>query len=544
MKHRLVALALVSALAAAASVTATSATAASATAPSATTTAVTATSVTTTSATAARPQSPPHPPRPPLPAPPPGRAGGEAWAWTQLTGRGTQIRYVSTDTSQQCPSVRYTLGTARDTHPMHRVSTPMGAQFPTTVCELGVPLTASGARLEQVPAAVLHPGDRRLPLPGWTSATRPERIAVIGDTGCSVPKAGTVQNCANHQTGWPFPTIANSAATVTRPDLVVHVGDYLYREDPDRENDKQRNPGCTTTADAASWACVVADFFRPAETLLAGAPVALTRGNHEDCNASFHGGAGGAWFRYLADDLRDDGSCDRFTDPVAIRAGLLNLVALDSSYADPGDTGSTAGKAVFTRQLNQVNQYARRRPGEDFFLFTHKPLWMVKAAGHTTGDVTWLTRVLGDAVADTALHRLARNVRLVLSGHVHLYQMVDFGTVRPPQLTVGSSGGPLDNGPDDLLVLGQPVGTPPQPVHQSITQTVGPMGGTGIAGYADLGHSSAGDTWVLTFRTTNGRVLGPTCRLAASLDDKSFLCAPGASTGPGAGRPGGYGAAR
>ncbi|MGW0509575.1 metallophosphoesterase family protein [Streptomyces olivaceoviridis] len=527
MRHRMVVLAMVSALATAASVTAASSDPAPAQAAS----------------HSAGPR-PPEPTRPPGPTPPPGAAGGEAWAWTQLTSRGTQIRYVSTDTSRQCPSVRYTLGTTRDAHQMHQVSTPMGAQFPTTVCEVGVPLTASGARLEQVAAAVLHPGDRRLPLPGWTSTTRPQRIAVIGDTGCSVPKAGAVQNCADHQTGWPFPTIANSAATVTRPDLVIHVGDYLYREDPDRENDKQRNPGCTTTADAASWDCVVADFFRPAQTLLAGAPVALTRGNHEDCNQNFKGGAGGAWFRYLADDLRGDGTCDRYTDPVAIRAGLLNLVSLDSSFADPMDNGSTAAKAVFTRQLDQVNQYAQRRPGEDFFLFTHKPLWMVKSAGHTTGDVTWLTRVLGDAVADTALHRLARNVRLVLSGHVHLYQMVDFDTVRPPQLTVGSSGGPLDDGPDDLLVLGQPVGTPPQPVHQSITQTVGPTGGTGVFGYADLGYSSAGNTWVLTFRNTNGRVLGPTCRLDTSLADKSFLCPPGASTGPGTNRPGGLVAVR
>ncbi|MFE1196745.1 metallophosphoesterase family protein [Streptomyces olivaceoviridis] len=522
MRHRMVVLAMVSALATAAPVTAASSSPAPAQAAS----------------PSAGPR-PPEPTRPPGPTPPPGAAGGEAWAWTQLTSRGTQIRYVSTDTSRQCPSVRYTLGTTRDAHQMHQVSTPMGAQFPTTVCEVGVPLTASGARLEQVSAAVLHPGDRRLPLPGWTSTTRPQRIAVIGDTGCSVPKAGAVQNCADHQTGWPFPTIANSAATVTRPDLVIHVGDYLYREDPDRENDKQRNPGCTTTADAASWDCVVADFFRPAQTLLAGAPVALTRGNHEDCNQNFKGGAGGAWFRYLADDLRGDGTCDRYTDPVAIRAGLLNLVSLDSSFADPMDNGSTAAKAVFTRQLDQVNQYAQRRPGEDFFLFTHKPLWMVKSAGHTTGDVIWLTRVLGDAVADTALHRLARNVRLVLSGHVHLYQMVDFDTVRPPQLTVGSSGGPLDDGPDDLLVLGQPVGTPPQPVHQSITQTVGPTGGTGVFGYADLGYSSAGNTWVLTFRNTNGRVLGPTCRLDTSLAGKSFLCPPGASTGPGTNRPGG-----
>ena len=54
-------------------------------------------------------------PRPPATSPPPpGAANGEAWAWTQLTGQGTRIRYVSTDTSQTCPVVRYTLGTSRN----------------------------------------------------------------------------------------------------------------------------------------------------------------------------------------------------------------------------------------------------------------------------------------------------------------------------------------------------------------------------------------------------------------------------------------------
>ncbi|MFE2063381.1 metallophosphoesterase family protein [Streptomyces sp. NPDC059467] len=440
---------------------------------------------------------------------------------------------MSTDTGQTCPSVRYTLGAATNTVMMHLVSSPAGAQFPTKVCELGVPLTASGAQLVQVTAAVLHPGNGRLPLPDWTAATRPGRIGVIGDTGCEVPTTGTVQSC---RTGWPFPLIANSVASVTRPDLVIHVGDYLYREDPAREDDKPRNPGCTMSAEAASWACVVADFFRPAETLLAGAPVALARGNHEDCNATFRGGAGGAWFRYLADELRADGSCSRHSDPAAIRAGTLNLVSLDSSFADPGDTGSTAEKALFTAQLNQVNQDAQQHPGNDYFLFTHKPLWMVKSAGRTTGAVTWLTRVLSDAVADTGLHRLASNVRLVLSGHVHLYQMIDFNTVRPPQVTVGSSGGPLDDGPDDRLVVNQPVGTPTEPVHQSITQTVSTAGGRGIFGYADL--RSTGTTWDLAFRNTNGVVRGPVCRLGPSLDNKSFLCSPGTAIGRGADRPG------
>lgn len=462
-------------------------------------------------------------PRPPGPTTPPETApGGEAWAWTQLTSRGTQIRYVSTDTSQSCPTVRYTLGATRNPFPMHRVSTPMGLQFPTTVCELGVPLTASDAVLEQstVQAATLHPANRQLPLPKWTPTTRPGRIGVIGDTGCSVPKSGPVQNCA---TGWPFGRIATSLAN-GNPDLVIHVGDYLYREDPARENDKAANPGCRTSAEAARWDCVVADFFRPAEALLAKAPVALTRGNHEDCNAAGQGGAGGAWFRYLADDLRSNGSCSIFSPPAFLRAGTLNLVSVDSSSADPKDNGSLANRALFTQQFNTVNQDAGQpqHANQDYFVFTHKPLWMVKAAGSMPTAVEWATPVLDAAVAGTNLHALRENVRLVLSGHIHLYQMLDFNTARPPQLTVGSSGGPLDYGPDDTKVVGKAIGTPPQPVNQSITQEQNPPGGIGVFGYADL--RDTGTTWTLVFRDPTGSVRGQTCTLSTSKANKSFTC--------------------
>ncbi|MFD7626365.1 metallophosphoesterase family protein [Streptomyces sp. NPDC059851] len=460
----------------------------------------------------------PHPPGPT--DPPGGPTGTDAWAWTQLTSRGTQIRYVTNDSSQSCPSVRYTYMGSRGSFPLHLVSTPSTSQFPTTVCEVGVPLTASNAVLEltTVHADTLHPASGQLPLPRWTATTRPSRIAVIGDTGCSVPVTGPVQDCAN---GWPFEQIANRVTDRTRPDLVIHTGDYLYREDPSRENDQVQNPGCTNRAEAASWDCVVADFFRPAERLLAAAPVALARGNHEDCNPGLQGGAGGAWFRYLADDLRNDGRCTLFSPVALLRAGTLTLANVDSSFADPADNGGTANQSVFTRQFDAVNQAAAQHPHDDYFVLTHKPLWMVKAAGFTPGAVTWVTPVLDRAVAGTHLQRLADNVRLALSGHIHLYQMLDFNTARPPQLTVGSAGGPLDDGPDDSNVERQSIGTPPQQVHQSITQLQNP-GGAGVFGFADLRYD--GTTWGLAFRDRTGAVRGRTCTLSTSTANKTFTC--------------------
>lgn len=424
-----------------------------------------------------------------------------------------------------CPTVRYTFGGQRAGVDMHRISVPMGSQFPTTVCELGVPLGASDAVLQQstVHAAVVHPASRQLPLPDWTSTTRPHRIAVIGDTGCQVTSTpATTQDCLH---GWPFQPIADNIANGTpRPDLVIHTGDYLYRDDPGNENDKFRNPGCDMTGQQFSWDCVVADFFRPAAAMLATVPIALTRGNHEDCSPLHPtmGGAGGAWFRYLADDLRSDGSCVMYTDPVLIHAGTLNLISVDSALADPADNGSIdpIQRSIYQRQFETVNQLAAQHANQDYFLFTHKPLWMVKAAGST--GATWLTPVLDDALARTTLHRLADNIRLVLSGHVHIYQMLEFTTARLPQLTVGSSGGPLDNGPDDGKVIGQQVGIPPRGVTQSITQEQNPPGGIGVFGFAIL--ADVAGVWNLTFHTTNGAVRGLTCALSASLMAKTFTC--------------------
>jgi hypothetical protein len=391
--------------------------------------------------------------------------------------------------------------------------------FLTTVCERAVPLGASKAVLEQstINAATVHPANGELPLPNWTATTRPRSIAVIGDAGCQVPKSPSPEPLQNCQTGWPFQQIANSAAATWQLDLVIHVGDYLYRDDPGRENDMARNPGCITAAQAASWDCVVADFFRPAENLLARAPVALTRGNHEDCNQFYMGGAGGAWFHYLADELRGDRSCVDYTAPVEITAGTLNLISVDSSLAKDGPAAA-AQVMIYKQQFNRVNTLASAHPNKDYFLFTHKPMWMVKAAG--AGGTTSLTQTLEDALTHSTLHRLADNIRLVLSGHVHIYQMLDFNTPRPPQLTVGSSGGPLDNGPDDTKVPGQQVDG--QTVNQSVTQEQNPPTGLmGVFGYAVLDTNS---TWELTFHGTTGAVLGQRCDLSMSTTTKSFTC--------------------
>ena len=114
-----------------------------------------------------------------------------------------------------------------------------------------------------------------------------KQIVVIGDTGCRL-KGTFTQDC-NDPVKWPFAVVARLAAA-RRPDLVIHVGDYHYRETacPDTQ------PGCAGSPHGDNWAVWQKDFFNPAAPLLAAAPWVLVRGNHELCSRGGHG-----WFRLL-----------------------------------------------------------------------------------------------------------------------------------------------------------------------------------------------------------------------------------------------------
>ena len=83
------------------------------------------------------------------------------------------------------------------------------------VCEADIPSRAKSATVLNAVMA--------LPV------AQPERIAVLGDTGCRI-KGAELQAC-NDPAKWPFPELASAAAKL-KPDLVIHVGDYYYRETP------------------------------------------------------------------------------------------------------------------------------------------------------------------------------------------------------------------------------------------------------------------------------------------------------------------------
>jgi hypothetical protein len=278
------------------------------------------------------------------------------------------------------------------------------------VCEARVPagtarLAAAGAALPVLPPAI-------------------NRIAVIGDTGCRI--AGRSAQKCDDPAAWPFARIAARIAA-RRPDLVIHVGDYYYREKPCPAG----NAGCVGSPHGDNWATWKAELFDPAAPLFAAAPWLMVRGNHETCR---RGGAG--WFRLL-DPSAPRPDCPAHTAPYRLSAGGLDLLVFDSADAD--DFTAPADKvAAYAAELAPL--LAAAPPHS--WLVTHRPVWATAQAelsGLATLNQTEQAAIRG---------QVPRNLDLVLAGHLHDFIGYDFGPERPAQLVVGTGG-------DTLLQLGR-----------------------------------------------------------------------------------------
>jgi hypothetical protein len=278
------------------------------------------------------------------------------------------------------------------------------AKFPIQLCEARVPaatakLTVGGAAAPTLPATV-------------------RRIVVIGDTGCRL-EGRAVQDCGN-PAAWPFAVIAGRAAA-RRPDLVIHVGDYYYRESACPVG----RAGCAGSPYGDNWPTWKAEVFDPAAPLLAAAPWVMVRGNHELCARGGHG-----WFRLL-DPHPARADCVDKTDPYWLSAGGLALLLFDSADAD--DFLAPPDKvAAYDAQLAPV--LAKAPPHA--WLVTHRPVWAMAQA-----DLTGMTSNLTEQVA---IHdHVPANLDLVLSGHLHDFLSYEFGPERPAQLIVGTGGDAL-----------------------------------------------------------------------------------------------------
>ncbi len=338
--------------------------------------------------------------------------------------------------------------------------------FPIVACESVVPYGVQSASIR----------DQSLPVPSGPI----QRIAVIGDTGCRLNTwEKKYQNC-NDLAEWPFATVAATVAD-WQPDLIVHVGDYLYRESPC----PNEMLGCQGSPDGDNWQTWNADFFAPASSLLGVAPWLMMRGNHETCDRN-----AGGWFAYF-DTRTFQSACQLFTEPYLASLDGVTFAVLDSAEASdevvhPGE------EEEYKRQFALLATLA---PAGSW-LTTHRPVWgLLEDQGGTY-------EVENASYEASSGGSLNDRYGLVLSGHIHLGEALTFdeSSDRPPQLISGNSGTALDDAPE-----GSPSGEPYQPeVEEAETFSA--------FGFLTLEASAGG--WVATQRNADGSAV-LVCTLAA-----------------------------
>jgi hypothetical protein len=375
------------------------------------------------------------------------------------------------------------------------------------VCEAPLAPGASSARV----------GGRSLPLP----VAEPRRIVVIGDTGCRIKAAEQAyQDCSDPQQ-WPFATIAAAAAR-ENPDLVLHVGDYHYRE-----SECPASQICAGSVWGYGWEAWQADFFAPARPLLAAAPWVVTRGNHEECSR-----AGQGWFRMLearpyapqrsCDDPRDDAVAD-FSEPYAVPlGGHWQLVVFDSAVAsrppDPARPRDRQREARYREQMQAVAALAAAPDMHSIFVSHHPVLgFTVGPAGIEFGNPALLQAMR--AVNGTAY--FPAGIALALHGHVHAFEAIDFNSAHPASIVAGHGGDNLDAELSGAIAATYP---------QAEGVRIGSVAHSSSFGYLLLERQA--DGWTVHARRSNGSPL-TTCHLR----DAQLSCGAGVPQERPAGAP-------
>ncbi|MDE2464351.1 MAG: metallophosphoesterase [Alphaproteobacteria bacterium] len=296
--------------------------------------------------------------------------------------------------------------------------------FPVSVCETVVP---DAARYVSVDG-------QSLPIPPHQI----NRIVVIGDTGCRLKASDKAYQACNDPSRYPFAEIAAHAAA-WKPDIVIHVGDYLYRENPCPKYYR----GCEGSPWGYGWDSWQADFFAPGKILLHSAPFIFVRGNHEDCIR-----AGQGWWRFLdphpfvqgrdCNDPRQDVAND-YSRPFRVPlGGGAQVVVLDLAFAPYKALASSDPRsAQLDDAYGMLDKFAK--DASFTFVATHKPI--LGFATDSSGQTLFPgNQAIQHAFAAYNPMLLPRGVIVLLAGHVHLWEQVSFSTPYPTQFVAGFSG--------------------------------------------------------------------------------------------------------
>ena len=405
-------------------------------------------------------------------------------AWVQYTAAGVEARAV---VKGDCPSIRIN----RQPVAM-KLRADVTGDHPNRVCAAVLPERVRSLELQ----------GQALPVP----VENPQRIVIVGDTGCRLSDDhGLYQECDNDAI-WPFQYVAQSVADY-RPDLILYTGDYIYREDACPEG----NSGCEASPYGDNETTWRADWMDPARPMQLAAPMILVRGNHEICSR-----AGTGWFRYM-DAFAHSDICVDNTPAWSVSLDKLDIGVIDSGRVKDEDDQELT--ELFAAQLQEL----KPRLGRNAWIATHRPFWGF-GADDDSGELITPTGTLQDAVDAVGL---PQGTNLLVSAHIHLAEVIGFQGDRPPQMVVANGGTQL-----------VPRVDPPEEID-GVAIDVGLV--LYQYGFVSMESGAADRQWRAGFRDLEGRELE-----VCQLDSRRVSCretrsplsqwfGPGRFTGPGGG---------
>jgi hypothetical protein len=370
-------------------------------------------------------------------------------SWVQAVDGGFEARLMTAATA--CPVMHTDGGDVAMT-----ARAAADEKFPL-LCAAMIPAGTSAADIDGKP----------LPMP----VADPRRILVVGDTGCRL-KGNILQACNTPQE-WPFPQVAAAAAKL-RPDLVIHVGDYLYRETPCPPG----NAACAGSPYGDNGPAWQADFFAPAAPLLDVAPIVLTRGNHEECSRE-----GSGWLRLMGPLALVPGApCAGHIPLFSVDLGKFRLAVMDDASA-PDTEINSADLATYASEIEALGRIA-----PPVWFVHHRPIWAA-----ITGPLG--IPIGGNKTLVAAAHEAAKaagredplipdTVALQLSGHIHTFEAINYDRSVPPQIVAGNGGDLLDVTPKNLRGA----------IFQG-PETVRVTDGLSVGGFGFLLMTRAADGW-------------------------------------------------
>ena len=344
----------------------------------------------------------------------------------------------------ECPEVDATGPAGEQRVPM-TVRAPAPTAAPVfadiTVCTAVLPVGLSAATVD----------DRSIP------AAMPEQVdelAIFADSGCRVDEK-RIQDC-NDPDGWPLAQIARNVAAA-QPDLILDPGDYYYREigcPPEDEalcgGTVPPVPGYPFDESDAGW---LQDAIGPMQPLFSTAPMAMLRGNHEDC-----GRAGNGFFLFFDPRPGTEGTCapiERDGELVVAEPQTtptwsfdlplrddrtLRLAMVDSAYGSDKELTPWVDRQRVSYQ--EAAALTTPEPGVESWLVTHRPLFAL-ISGNQVPDDDPLAEPWSSDGQMVASYGLLGHFSMILASHNHYVQSVQIPG-QPGALIMGNGGALLD----------------------------------------------------------------------------------------------------